>query len=193
MRAALLDAIETHSAVLFRVAQRIVHDPAVAEDMCQTAFLRAWQERDRIADPAALKGWLARVTVNESLQWLRRQKIEQRRLAVERFLADHHAQSPLEVLGDREVLLMALGCLPEQTRAVVLLRTVHGYTGREVAELMGLSDVQVSRTLHAGLDQLRTAIPPPGSESTAPGSPAPGSSQKSSPNKKLDRQHDHRP
>ena len=30
----------------------------------------------------------------------------------------------VEVLGDREVLLMALGCLPEQTRAVVLLRTV---------------------------------------------------------------------
>lgn len=155
---ALNEAVETHSGVLFRIAQRIVRDPAVAEDMCQNALLKAWQEHERIETKSALKSWLNRVTVNESLQWLRRQKLEKAYKTDPQNDRTPNRTGVEETLANREALLGALDELPEQTRNVVVFRIVHGYSGREVADMLAMSDVQVSRALHRGLKLMNETL-----------------------------------
>ncbi len=66
----------------------------------------------------------------------------------------------LDTADDRLALSAALRALPRRERMIVLLRFVDGLTQTEIAERVGLSQMQVSRLLRSTLDSLRTELEP---------------------------------
>jgi RNA polymerase sigma-70 factor, ECF subfamily len=150
----LAEQIRLHTRLFFRLAWGVLRDSHTAEDVCQQALLKAWQQRDHIRDAVSAKAWLTRVVINESLQLVRRRKLE-RRVHTEGVhmaeSADHCSASPLL----RSMLEEALLALPEPTRLVVVLRTMDGLSGNEVSELLDCSPSEVSRRFHDGLERLR--------------------------------------
>src|SRR4051794_33679867 len=74
----LSEQIRQNGRFFFRLAHNVLRDAQLAEDVCQQALLRAWEERDRIQPGPTLKAWLARTVVNNSLQLVRRGKGERR-------------------------------------------------------------------------------------------------------------------
>ena len=152
----LAEQLRHNGRLFFRLAHGILRNAAAAEDACQHALLRAWEQRDAIeTSPPALKGWLARTVINRSLQVVRRSKVERRAVAV-RAEALPESVSPLEGNADRrEAVMAAVGKLPDMSRAVVVMRMLEGMSGGEVKDLLGCSASEVSRQLHRGLEQLR--------------------------------------
>jgi RNA polymerase sigma factor (sigma-70 family) len=59
---------------VFRVAARVLSEAADAEDVTQETFVRLWRDPGAIDNPAALKGWLARVARNLAIDRIRRAK-----------------------------------------------------------------------------------------------------------------------
>jgi RNA polymerase sigma-70 factor, ECF subfamily len=59
-----------HTAAMLRVAAALV-GRADAEDAAQEALTRAWQAWETLRDPAAVRPWLLRITVNVCRQWQR--------------------------------------------------------------------------------------------------------------------------
>jgi len=153
----LVGLIRSHARTFFLLAHRIVKDTQAAEDVCQQAFLRAWERRDGIRDPLALRGWLAKVIVNEGLQICRRRKTEARTRDLH-VPEQHGGMSAHERTELRDPLYAALGELPEQTQAVVVLRLVQGMSGNEVKALLNCSASEVSRRLHQGMEHLRSRL-----------------------------------
>ncbi|MEX0654589.1 MAG: sigma-70 family RNA polymerase sigma factor [Phycisphaeraceae bacterium] len=151
---AIEEQASEHGRFYFRVAQGILRDAAAAEDACQQALLRAWQQEEAIRDVDRIRAWLTRVVVNESLQVLRKRKREREVLADQR-VQDNHSGDPGAGLAVRETVRLALDELPEPTRTVVVLRLINGFTGNEVKAMLKCSASEVSRRLHAGMDQLR--------------------------------------
>lgn len=150
----LAEQVRLHSRLLFRLAWGVLRDSHAAEDVCQQALPKAWQERDHIRDTVSAKAWLARVVVNESLQLVRRRELERRVQAEGVQLAEYadgRGASPLL----RTMLEEALLTLPEPVRLVVVLRTMDGLSGIEVSELLDCSPSDISRRFHDGLDRLR--------------------------------------
>lgn len=150
----LSEQIRLNSRLFFRLSRNIVRDSAAAEDICQRAFLQAWQQRDQI-DGVSLRGWLAKTVINGSLQHVRRRKVEQRANA-------EHAQGQMlrsQLRSDqsrlRQDVLAAVDRLPEPSRTVVAMRLLDGLRGGDVATLLDLSASEVSRQLHRGLEHLR--------------------------------------
>ncbi|MEO0514308.1 MAG: sigma-70 family RNA polymerase sigma factor [Planctomycetota bacterium] len=147
----------SHGAMHFQRAKRIVGDSAVAEDVCQQAYLKAMNAQSQIHDPRKLPGWLNRVIVNESLDVLRTRKRQRRayegrgEVCGETMTGDNSAQQTEE----REHLMQLLQRLDEPVRTVVVMRTMQGMTGNEVKQALGCSAALVSKRLHHGLDQLR--------------------------------------
>jgi RNA polymerase sigma-70 factor (ECF subfamily) len=154
----LTEQVRSHSRWLFTAAYRIVRDPQMAEDVCQTALAKAWEKRQDIDHPRALNAWLTRVVVNESLSVLRRRQIEARVLAAQRQAAAMSDDSPLERMGRRDEVAQALEQLPEAVRMVVVLRTMQGLTGKQTAAQLQCSQSDVSRKLHEGMEQLRRML-----------------------------------
>ncbi len=152
----LLDGhVRQHGRFYHGLAYGVLQSTEAAADVCQQAFLRAWENRDRIRDPRAMKGWLARVVINESFCVLRRRRTEQRVLEDRAHWASDNHQGVAEMAERRDLVLSALAQLPEPIREVVTLRTMQGMSGNEVSDLLGCSGSDVSRRLHEGLDRLR--------------------------------------
>jgi RNA polymerase sigma-70 factor (ECF subfamily) len=155
----LAEQLRHNGRLYFRLAHNILRDTSMSEDMCQQALLRAWEQRDRLdPSPLSLKGWLARTVVNNSLQVLRRGKIEQRVVAAQATKPAQESHDGHATAETREAILAAVARLPEETRLVVAMRLLEGMSGMQVKELLGCSSAEVSRQLHRGMDELRRVL-----------------------------------
>lgn len=153
----MIAQVKSNSRLFFRLAYSVVRDVQTAEDVCQQAFLKAWEVRGGIRDVEAVRAWLAKVVVNESLVFVRRRKSEQRARSQYPVSGENGVQ-PCEQAEFRERLQDALDQLPEQTRMVVVLRLLDGMSGNEVKSLLGCSASEVSRRLHQGMERLRVML-----------------------------------
>ena len=148
--------LHAHRGLLISLAHRVLGDAPAAEDACQKTLLAAWTNRNELRDPSRLKAWMATTVVNECLAQLRRRRTEQRAMQQLASLAPAES-SPIDlpVSMQREALLSALAVLDEAQRTVLTLRFIDGRSGKETAQILALSEGQVSKTLHHALERMR--------------------------------------
>jgi len=150
--------VRHHATAVLALCEGIVHDAALAEDLCQDAFARAFGGLAGFRREAQPRSWLLAIARNRCLDELRRQG----RSPVQ---ADEHIdqapdERPLEshLLGDRQLVQEALDHLGERDRAMVLLRFVHGLGYPELADAFGVKQgtarMRISRALARMRDQL---------------------------------------
>ncbi len=126
-----------HVGRIYAVSLRMVADPALAEELTQEAFVRAWQRLRSFRGTSAFSTWLHRLAVNVVLDRLRA-----RRRRRERFgdtLPPEPLAAGLAEPGAALDLERGIAQLPPRARAVFVLHDVEGYKHREIAELLGLS------------------------------------------------------
>ncbi|MBC7142524.1 MAG: RNA polymerase sigma factor [Rhodobacteraceae bacterium] len=123
----------------FRVAQRMLRDPAEAEDVAQEAMLRLWRAAPGWqAGTAKVSTWLYRVVVNLSTDRLRRRRSVPLEAAPEPEDGRPGADEGLVEADRAAALEAALQTLPERQREAVVLRHLEGLANPEIAEIMGV-------------------------------------------------------
>jgi len=151
--------VRPHLDGLMGFANRRVANRADAEDLVQTAIMRAWKAFGTLRDPSSVAAWLfsiLRSTISDH-----RQRVARRRGIVELAeLDDRHAESveapglgPLEevirTLSGRR-LREALADLPEVYGTAVELHDIHGFQYREIADILDVPVGSVMSRLHRG-------------------------------------------
>jgi len=158
--------VRRHNQRLYRVARAIVRSEAEAEDVIQDAYVRAFVYLHQFEGRARFGAWLTRIAVNEALARLRMQQRVQP-LSDDggegeyAMPAHFHSMSPEEHTSNAElgrILEETLLSLPEQYRAVVMLRDVEEMSTAETAEALGLTEENVKVRLHRGRAILRESI-----------------------------------
>lgn len=149
---------------LYRVARAILRDDSEAEDVMQDAYVRAYQHLDQFARRAPFSAWLTRIAVHEALARVRhRNRVQQinnsehegefvMNLAEPSFNPEQNASAA--ELG--HLLEDALLALPDQSRAVVMLRDVEELSTEETAGALEISEDNVKVRLHRGRAMLRS-------------------------------------
>ena len=147
-RAGDLDAFDElmrlHQKQVLSSALRLLGNLEDAQDAAQEVFLRLYRNLAKLPDIEEIRSWLYRVTVNLCND-IHRQR---RRRGTEPLGPDPSdcALDPelslVEVERSR-LLDLALRTLPEKERAAVVLRDVQGLSTREVAGILGSSEVTV--------------------------------------------------
>lgn len=136
-------------------------DHALAEDLLQEAFIRAWNKLDLFAGKSAFGTWLHRLAANVALSDRRsRLKRVQRELP-----ADEHTQRTAVGAADVSAGLVAdleqaIATLPERARAVLVLFDVEGYGHEEIAALTGMAVGSSKAQLHRARKLLRAELEP---------------------------------
>jgi RNA polymerase sigma factor (sigma-70 family) len=138
-----------HAPQVASVARRLLRDPVEAADVTQETFLIAFQKLGALAEPAALRGWLARIAVSRVHRRWRWRKVRFWAAAVDdESLAD---VADAGVAPDRKVELAlideALQAIPVKLRVPWVLRHVIGYSLDEVATACDCSLASVKRYL----------------------------------------------
>ena len=148
---------------VFGLAYTIVSDPATAEEVAQSALLRAWTHAERF-DPrrGSVLTWLLAITRNLAIDAVRvRRPVTVAPDEVLELAGASTAREPSEVAvvhDDIDRLRDALVDLPEEQRRAVVLAGIWGLTAREIAEQDSIPVGTAKTRIRAGLRRLRGAF-----------------------------------
>lgn len=132
----------------YRVARRIVGDPASAEDVAAEALSRAYANWEKIAALQYRDAWVMRVTTNLALNAVR----PRRPIPVERRTSDDDTEAT------RLALVDALRALLQRQREVIMMRHFAGYSETEIAERLGISLGSVKTHMRRAKMSLRGSL-----------------------------------
>jgi RNA polymerase sigma-70 factor (ECF subfamily) len=148
---------ERHERQVFGYLWRMTGDHALASDLCQETFLRAWQRFDRLSTYENALGWLLRVATNLAID---AQRGRRRLLLLTAPLDDENepvAGDPTGSVADRELVGQILQGLAPRARAALVLREVYGLSLDEVAQTVGATPVATKKMLSRAREQFRVA------------------------------------
>ncbi|MEV6303973.1 SigE family RNA polymerase sigma factor [Actinoplanes sp. NPDC051861] len=150
--------VSARSGRLVAYAELLCGDHEKARDLVQGVLTKAYPRWDRIEqdDPY---GYLCRAITNAVTDWWRR-AYRRREQLVGTLPEDSSIVDDTARFDDRRTLIAALQQLTPAERAVVVLRYLHDYTERDVAEILGVRLGTVKSTCHKALRKLRVAIEP---------------------------------
>ena len=148
------------------LAQRIVRQPTLAEEIVQEAFLSIWETPDGY-DPrrGSVRSWLMTTVHHRAVDAVRREEAQRRRTEEAAgdtvVLVQDPADQIVEDVGrpqEREAILRALDGLPAEQRQVIELMYFDGLTQAKIADRLQLPLGTIkSRTL-LGMRRLRTSL-----------------------------------
>jgi len=142
-----------HTPALYALALRLTGgDRGEAEDLVQESWVRALAALRTFRAQSALRSWLCGVLVN-----VRRGRIRAEWRTVD--APDVEPVAVSECSDDAIDLERAIATLPEGARDVYVLHDVHGYTHREIAELLGIVEGTSKSQLHRARAILRMSLP----------------------------------
>ena len=138
-------------------ARLILHDPELAKDAVQDAYVRAWRDLPTLRDPDRFDAWLHRIVVRSCLNAARHRR--RRPIEIELLPASHPmtADSAVE-LADRDELERGFRRLEPDQRAVVVLHYFLGYPLPEAADVLGVPIGTAKSRLHRAIQILRGAV-----------------------------------
>jgi RNA polymerase sigma-70 factor (ECF subfamily) len=151
--------IDRYQKPLFNVALRMLHDAQDAEDVTQTVFLNALLQLRSYDPKYRFFSWVYRMTVNESLNVIKRRKptvaLEDRPGLAAR------GTTPDEVAEIQDRVGKALLELKPDDRAVVVLKHFMSFTYEEIADVLEVPVKTVKSRLFTARDRLREALREP--------------------------------
>lgn len=152
-----------HNPRVYRAARAILRDDSEAEDVMQDAYVRAYEHLRDFEGRARFSTWLTRIAVHEALARVRRQKRYETLdpHAEESSMTEGKTGDPEQETSDvemRAVLEKAMTRLPDEFRAVFVLRAVEGMSGAEVAECLGIPEDTVKTRLHRARAKLQDML-----------------------------------
>jgi len=145
------EVIATYGLPVLNVARLIVRDEAMAEDVCQETFLKAWR-RIRSLREEDIGSWLIRIAANESISASRRRRRWQ--VLAER-LGRFSVQSEAAASESQLDLGRALDRLTPQLRAAITLHYYQDLTVEETARMLEVPIDTIKSRLKAALRRLR--------------------------------------
>jgi len=153
-----------YSGLARHVCQRILRNPADADEATQEAMLRVYQGLPRFNGRYRLQPWVARIATNVSLDvtraWARRPLTGDQ--PVTDLHEDLHDRSgnPQELMEralDREQINQVLEEMPDHHREALVLREFEGRSHKEIGEAMGVTPSQAKALIHRAKGSFKRA------------------------------------
>jgi RNA polymerase sigma-70 factor (ECF subfamily) len=161
-----------HNQRLFRLARSVLRNAAEAEDVVQETYVRAFAKLDDFKGPGGFPAWLARIAYNEALGRVRG---AERVVSLHDYVSDgdgdgdvrhietmtspHPDPERLTGYGElRRLLEDAIDALPDDFRAVFVLRAVEGMSLAETAATLSIPPETVKTRLHRARLRLQEAL-----------------------------------
>ena len=148
---------DLHSPKMYALCCRYLRDPMQAEDALVTAFTRVLKKMDQYKGAGSLEGWIKTIVIREALAIIRKNQ----QFRMETDLENIDQQSVSQMQGDRleqEDLLRMISELPTGYRTVFNLYAIDGYSHKEIAEMLSISEGTSKWHVHEARKKLRESL-----------------------------------
>ena len=146
---------ELYSSKLFSVSLKYSKNYAEAQDNLQDAFIIIFENVDQFKHKGSFEGWMKRITINTALKRYRNQKV---------FSLNYEEQivQPEDDIKEHDInlqtLLKFIQDLPNRYRMVFNLYVLDGYSHKEIAIMMEISEGTSKSNLARGRQILKDRI-----------------------------------
>jgi len=141
---------------------RLVENEEWGRDLAQETFFQAWQQLPHLRDALSFEAWLYRIATNLAHSSRRRERLVRWLPWIEQSGEGEIPQrlkldGPEEQVSKNDCMRLALAQVSPQNRTCLLLQVVAGFSQREIAGIMGISQKCVSAYVSRGREQFRVA------------------------------------
>lgn len=160
----LNNIIKTYKKFVYATALRYIENYDDADDITQEVFIKVYNNLDKFKGNSSFKTWLYRITVNLSINFLRKKKIFRffsldNKEINENFQIDF--STPDKVLEDKEFntkFLSIIAKLPEKQRETFALRYYEEMPYEEISKLLGTSVGGLKANYHQAVKKITNML-----------------------------------
>lgn len=149
---------EAHVDRIYRLTYRLTGIEHIARELTQDTFVRAFGAIEGFRGDSAFSTWLHTIAVSRTLNELRRRKRERARNAPLNDAMRLGGSAPQSDPFLRAKLMEAVNDLPEGCRTVFMMHDAEGYTHREIATSLGVTEGTSKSQLARARGRLRVAL-----------------------------------
>ncbi len=131
-----------------------------AEDVIQELLIKVWNRKDQFDLIENKEAWCMTVTRNLSIDKIRSRKQTSQDISEYHFIQDYGATPDIQAEEKESLKLVMeiLNSLPDQQKQIIHLRDIEGYTYKEIAEMIGLTEDQVKVNLFRARQRLKEKL-----------------------------------
>ena len=164
---AFTELVRRYSRMIYRISRRVLKNHEDAEDTLQNVLVKIYQRLDGIEESSRFTSWLFRVTFNEALMMLRRNRSRHVDNRVDIHTVDGTVRGASELQDNRnnerqhisrELARIAIHRLNPALRRPFLLHKGQGWTHQEVAEELGITQATAKTRVFRARRQLRQEL-----------------------------------
>ncbi|MEO7922171.1 MAG: RNA polymerase sigma factor [Chitinophagaceae bacterium] len=146
---------------MYAVCLRYAGNAEEAEDILQEGFIKIFKKLDSFRSEGSFEGWVRRIFVNTAIEHFRRKRYLMPVTEKEENSIEGKYTSVLDELAEKDILSLVQELSPGY-RTVFNMYVVEGYTHKEIADMLGISEgtskSQLSRAKVILQDMVRTFI-----------------------------------
>ena len=147
--------VRDNSEQLYWQIRRIVLTHDDANDVLQNVFLKAWNGYDSFHGESKVSTWLSRIAINESLDFLRRNKYAASASSDDQSVANTLLADEYFDGNETEALLQqAIAQLPDVQRTVFQLRYFEEMKYSDISELLKTSEGALKASYHIAVKKI---------------------------------------
>ena len=150
--------VAARGPALERFAYVLTGDPHLAQDLTQTALLKAYRRWRWVARAEHPDAYVRRIVTTSFLDWRRRRSSREAPVGV--LPEPDPGGDPADRVADRDQLHRALATLTSRQRAVLVLRHYEGLDDAAIAGLLRCGEASVRSHASRGLQRLRASLDP---------------------------------
>jgi len=141
---------------VYRFAFWLARDRAVAEDVVQETFMRAWRAIDSLAEPGAARPWLLTIARREHARLYERKRLDT--VDIDDPVIQDNAALTDPPGEDHSDVRAALLALEDDYREPLVLQVLMGYSTEEIATHLGIKPGAVLTRLYRARQKLREML-----------------------------------
>lgn len=160
---AFLEKINIHKGIIYKVSRMYFDEPKDQEDLFQEIILQLWKSLYSFKGNSQFSSWMYRVALNTAIVFYKKEK--KRKDHKTTFNTDLTAPKNYDDTKDRqlEYFYKAVKQLNKTEKALILLY-IEGYSGKEIAETLGLTEANTRVKINRAKKQLKEIIKTEGYE-----------------------------
>lgn len=155
--------VDAYKERLFAFVWRMVRNHHEAEDVCQAAFVKAYESLDSYSDAYAFSTWLFTIAYRLCLNTMRKKRAVSGETDFSRVAGEHSDASVTLATSEearrlRDLIWAAVEQLSPPQKSAVLLFYREGKSCQDIATVLGIPSVTVKSHLHRAREKLRDLL-----------------------------------
>ncbi len=155
---AQMQVYDMYCRAMYNTAYNFVKNEAVAEDMAQEGFIKAFQKIETFNEEVSFGAWLKKIVINLCLDWLKKRKLNVVSIDNSNIQVADEDNWEVDDSITMECINESIRKLPDKYKVVLKLYLLEGYDHQEIAQILNISTVASRSQLFRGKNKLKELL-----------------------------------